>query len=73
MEIMRHADKQKLVVLILSIDFEKCFDMVDYSAIKGSLTMDLTFHSTSGVHQGCWLINLIGHIVAHLFESNQTI
>ena len=37
MEIMNEADVKQLKAVVMCIDFEKCFDMIDFSAIQGAL------------------------------------
>ena len=34
---MGEAEQKQVTGLIMSIDFEKCFDMIEYCAIKGGL------------------------------------
>ena len=34
---MNYAASKKLMWLVMAIDFEKCFDMIDHKAIKGAL------------------------------------
>ena len=37
MQIMTNAQRQKIAGLVLAIDFEKCFDCVEHTAVKGAL------------------------------------
>ena len=36
-QLMREVDAKKIHSLVMAIDFEKCFDMIDFTAIEGSL------------------------------------
>ena len=36
-ELMQHAEKENIEAIILQLDFQKCFDKIDFSAIFGSL------------------------------------
>ena len=37
LDIMKNADDEKLEAVILSVDFQKCFDMIEHQAVYGSL------------------------------------
>ena len=37
LQIMEEVDAKKTQAIVMSIDFQKCFDMIDYTAIKGSM------------------------------------
>ena len=37
LEIMSMADRKRIMAVIMCIDFEKCFDMVEHGAIEGCL------------------------------------
>ena len=37
MEIMKESDRKKLKTLVLNIDFEKCFDRISHTALRGAM------------------------------------
>ena len=56
MSIMTHSDQQRVQGLIMSIDFENCFDMVDHMAIEG-----LMIYFNFPEEYICWTMLLFTH------------
>ena len=42
MEILQDSQRQQIAAIVMSIDFEKCFDMIEHLAIESALR--LFFH-----------------------------